>query len=152
MFESGCPVNIVQLLCFVDHSFDVGTLQKCGFADDFLPSLLFLSEIVVCYMSDGFKTAWKNHITLLISFADTSEPIEYLLIVKIFIGEFKWNLLNFEFVKATLLILHLLIGDIFSEEYHLVFCSSCNYSRETLLLWMYLGMSSARPFCLRFLL
>jgi hypothetical protein len=106
----------------------------------------------VCDMSDGFKAAWKCHVSLLISVADVSEPIEYLLVIKVLIGEFKRYLIAFEFVKPTVFILHLLIADTFSEQDHLVVCAGCNYSGETLLSRIYLGMSSARPFCLRFLL
>ena len=152
VLESRRSINIVQLLRFVDDCFDVGALHQRGFAYSFLPFLLLLSEIIVCDMSDGFKAPWKRHISLLISFADLSEPVEYLLIIKVLVGEFEGDLLDFEFAEAALLILHLLVADIFSEQDHLVVCASCDYPWEAALLWMYLGMSSARPFCLRFLL
>lgn len=152
MFESGRSINIVQLLCFVDDCFDIGALHQRGFAYHFLPFLLLLSEIVVRNMSDGFKAAWKCNVPFLISFADLSEPVEYLLIIEVLVGEFEGYFLDFELAEAALLILHLLVADIFSEQDHLVVCASCHYPWEAELLRRYLGMSSARPFCLRFLL
>ena len=69
----------------------------------------------MCDMSDGFKAAGKCNISLLISVADLSEPIEYLLVIKIFVSEFEGYFLNFEFAETTLFIVHLFVGDIFSE-------------------------------------
>lgn len=85
MLQGWRSVYVMQLLCFVDNSFDVGAFQESDLSNDYFPLFLFFSEIIVCNVSDGLKAAWKMNIIWVFGVILFGEPVQLLLIIKVFI-------------------------------------------------------------------
>lgn len=77
----------MQLLCFVDYRFDVGTLEKSDLSNNYFPLLLLFGKIVVSDVTDRLETSRKMYVFGIIKILDLGKPVELILIFKIFIVE-----------------------------------------------------------------
>lgn len=95
MLKSGSSIDIMKFFCFIDDGFDVWAFEQGYFSNNYLPFFLFFGEVVVSDMSDSFKAAWKVDIFGIMLILNVSEPVELLLIIKIFIVDYNFNFFNF---------------------------------------------------------
>ena len=88
VFQGWCSVHIVKFLCFIDHCLNVGAFEKCYFTNHYFPLFLFLCEVIMGDVSDSLEASWESDVRGSIWISLFGEPIEYLLVIKIFIVEF----------------------------------------------------------------
>lgn len=100
MLKSRSSVDIMQLLCFVDYRFDVGTLEKSDLSNNYFPLLLLFGKIVVSDVTDRLETSRKMYVFGIIWILYFGEPVELVLIFKIFI------------VELEILLSHLILFDL----------------------------------------
>lgn len=85
MLESWGAVDVMQLLCFVDDGLDVGAFQDGYLADDGLPLLLHVGQVVVGDVADCLETAGEDYVVRVFGVLDFGEPGQLLMVLEVFV-------------------------------------------------------------------